>query len=49
MFKESCEPIFSENIASSRGSNIQVNKKKIVAKGKGKKTTPLEIIEVLEI
>jgi hypothetical protein len=48
MFRKSCEPRFQEKNVSSRGLDIQVSKKKYVAKRKGKKTTPLEIIEVLE-
>jgi hypothetical protein len=48
MFRESCEPSFQEKIVSSGGLDIQVSKKKYVVKRMGKKTTPLEIIEVLE-
>jgi hypothetical protein len=49
MFKESRELSFQEKFASFGALNIQVSKKKSVAKGKGKKTNPLEIIEVLEM
>jgi hypothetical protein len=41
MLQESHEPYFQEKLASFKGSDIQVNKKKFVAKGKGKKTTSL--------
>ncbi len=46
MLKKNHEPGFQEKLASFEGSNIQANKKKSVVKGKGKKTTPLEIVEV---
>jgi hypothetical protein len=49
MLRESREPSFQEKIANSKGLNIQVSKKKSVAKGKGKKTIPLEIIKVLKM
>jgi hypothetical protein len=49
MFRESHEPSFQEKFASSRGSYIRVSKNKSITKGKGKKTIPLKIIEVLEM
>jgi hypothetical protein len=48
LFRKNHELDFQEKLASSGGLNIQASKKKIVAKGKGKKTTPLEIIVVLK-
>jgi len=47
-FKESHEPSFQEKLVSSRGSNVQMNKNKSTTKGKGKKTIPQEIVELLE-
>jgi hypothetical protein len=43
--KESHKPSFQEKLAGSGGSNIQSNKNKSITKGKGKKTTPLEILK----
>ncbi len=48
MLRESHELNFQKNIATSGGLDIQATKKRLVAKGKGKKTTPLETIKVLE-
>jgi hypothetical protein len=46
VFRESHEPNFKDKFASFGGSNIQANKKIYVTKGKGEKTTPLEIVDV---
>jgi hypothetical protein len=44
--RESHKPNFQEKLVSSGGLDIQSSKKKSIAKGKGKKTTPLKIVEV---
>jgi hypothetical protein len=46
--KKNHEFDFQEKFTSFGGSNVQVNKKKFVAKGKGKKTNFQEIMEFLE-
>jgi hypothetical protein len=45
--KESHEFNFQEKLASSRGLDVQASKKQFVAKAKGKKTIPQEIVELL--
>ncbi len=45
MLRESHELGFQEKLVSSGGLDIQASKKRFAAKGKGKKTTPLETIE----
>jgi len=48
VLKENHELGFQEKLASFGGLDIQASKKRFTAKGKGKKTTPLETIKVLE-
>ncbi len=48
MFKDSHEPRFQEKLINYGGLNIQASKNKFGAKGKGKKTTSQNIVEVTQ-